>query len=181
MSINWTKVEAFFNNYRHHLIAIAVVVFGSMLMFAGKVEGEEQGILAAALVDAGRFLLRNRQIAGLFLVVLGLAAVYTPRAWFTKNIVNGWSWRVGGCYLAGAVLGTAAMLTTIHLGEGWAYAKLAGVLYFVAIVGMAAMAAHWDPATHAAPSFGYLGWMAGFMALVPAWMFLISLVNKTGG
>jgi len=177
MTVNWTKVGAWFNSNKHHFIALIVVVVSFALMFAGKVEGEDNGSIRQALIEFAAWLMRNRLGVGAVLLVIGLAAVYVPRQWFVDHIVNGWSWRVAGCYTVGLLLGTAAMMTTLWLGEGLAWTKVVAVLYFLAIAGLSALAAHWK-ATWDAPSFAYLGWVAVLMALVPAWVALTQLAAK---
>lgn len=179
MKIDWTKIGAWFAGNKHHFLAVAVALFACLLMFAGSTEGEQSTTLGQWIKDAGHWMVKNRQVVGLVLLVLGLAAVYTPRAWFHAHIVQGWSWRVAGCYAVGLMLGTAAMMTTLYLGDGWAYVKLVAVLYFVAIAGLSALAAHWQP-TWTAPSFGYLGFIALFMAMVPAWIMVTQAARSVG-
>jgi len=177
MKIDWTKVGAFFSSNKHHFIALIVVLASFVLMFAGQVEGEESGSVRQAIIDAGKWLLRNRLLVGFLVLVGGLVAVYVPRAWFHTNIVQGWSWRVAGCYVAGLLLGTGAMVTTLWLGDGLAWTKFVAVAYFLGIATLTALAAHWR-AGWDAPSFAYLGWVAVLMALVPAWIAITQLAGK---
>lgn len=177
MKIDWTKVGAFFSRNSHHFVAAVVVVISGLLMFAGPADGEDNGSVRQALIDAAKWLVRNRLLVGVLVLVAGLVAAYVPRAWFHRNIVQGWSWRVAGCYAAGLLLGTAAMVTTLWLGDGLAWTKFVAVAYFLAIAVLAALAAHWK-ATWTAPSFAYLGWVAVLMALVPAWVAITQLAAK---
>lgn len=177
MGINWTNVGLWFGRNKHHFVAAVVVLFCMVLMFAGTVEGEQEGSIRQALIDAAKWMLRNRLAVGFVLLVIGLTAVYVPKQWFHTNIVQGWSWRVAGCYAAGLLLGTAATMTTLWIGDGLAWTKFVAVMYFLAIAVVAALAAHWR-ATWAAPSYAYLGWIAVLMLLVPAWVALTQLAGK---
>ncbi len=179
MKVDWTKVGAFVTANKHHFLAVAVALFAGLLMFAGAAEGDQPTSIGQWIVDAGKWVVKNRQVVGLVLLVVGLAAVYTPRAWFHATIVQGWSWRVAGCYTVGLLLGTAVTLTTLYLGDGWAYVKVVAILYFLAIAGLSALAAHWQPAW-TAPSFGYLGFVAVFMAMVPAWIAITQAARSVG-
>jgi predicted MFS family arabinose efflux permease len=177
MKIDWTKVGAWLAANKRHFVAAVVVLFCGTLMFAGSVEGEPEASIRQALVEAGKWLLRNRLLVGFVLLVVGLVAVYVPWSWFDKNIVKGWSWRVAGCYTVGLLFGTAAMITTLWLGDGLAWTRVVAVMYFFAIAGLSALAAHWR-ATWTAPSFAYLGWVAVLMLIVPAWVAITQLATK---
>jgi len=177
MKIDWTKVGAFFTNNKHHFVAAVLVLASGFMMFAGQVEGEESGSIRQAVIDASKWVMRNRLVVGFLMLVAGLVAVYVPRSWFHRNIVQGWSWRVAGCYATGLLLGSAAMATTLWLGDGLAWTKFVAVAYFLAIATVTALAAHWR-AGWDAPSFAYLGWAAVLMMLVPAWVAITQLAAK---
>jgi hypothetical protein len=177
MSIDWKKVGAFFSDNKHHFIAVVLVVLFGLMMFAGTVEGEDNSTARQAVIDAAKWVTKNRLVAGFLGLTVSLVAVYIPRDWFSKNIIQGWSWRVAGCYAVGLLLGSAAMMTTLWLGDELQWTRFVAVAYFLGIAVLTALAAHWR-AGWEAPSFAYLGWAAVLMALVPAWVAITQLAGK---